>query len=553
VADSRVDALIKQAENLFGKRGGWLSYLQTVAENFRPERADFTSVRSLGTEFAAGTDSSYPFMVCRDLGDAFNAMLRPNEKEWFYTTTTRPERIDQAGRRWLEWARGTQKRAMYDRASLFTRATKEGDHDFAAFGQCVISIEMNAARNGLLYRTWHLRDVAWCEGAEGQIDTVMRRWVMTAKALKEKFGDRANTPEINAVYNKDPYAEIKGLHIVIPAGNGYELSDGRKSRAPYVSVHICTDHKIVLEDEGSMDTIYVIPRWKTISESQYAYSPATVIALPDARLLQSVTYTLLEAGEKAVSPPMIAVKGAIRGDLDLRSNGVTWADAAYDERLGEVLRPVSSDKNQFPVGFNIQNDLKTSLTQAFYLDRLSLPPSEREMTAFEISHRIAEYIRRALPLFEPMEAEYNGQVCERTFEVMLRNGFFGALADMPQSLRGESITYRFDSPLRQAADQQKGQLLQGSIALTMATLQLDPNAGDVFDASTALRDALNGAGNPANWQRDEEVSAQMTEARKKQQQAAMAIQAAQGMGDAGKSLGEAGQAIQAAGQEQQAA
>jgi hypothetical protein len=44
----------------------------------------------------------------------------------------------------------------------------------------------------------------------------------------------------------------------------------------------------------------------------YAYSPATVVALPDARLLQQMTLTLLEAGQKAVDPPLKATSEAIR-------------------------------------------------------------------------------------------------------------------------------------------------------------------------------------------------------------------------------------------------
>ena len=46
---------------------------------------------------------------------------------------------------------------------------KEADHDFAAFGQCAISTEVNTAGNGLLDRCWHLRDLAWFEDEEGAI------------------------------------------------------------------------------------------------------------------------------------------------------------------------------------------------------------------------------------------------------------------------------------------------------------------------------------------------------------------------------------------------
>jgi hypothetical protein len=40
-------------------------------------------------------------------------------------------------------------RAMYDREARFTRATNEGDHDFATFGNAVLTVETNGVGNGL--------------------------------------------------------------------------------------------------------------------------------------------------------------------------------------------------------------------------------------------------------------------------------------------------------------------------------------------------------------------------------------------------------------------
>jgi len=66
-----------------------------------------------------------------------------------------------------------------------------------------------------------------------------------------------------------------------------------------------------------------------------------------------------------------------------------------------------------------------------FLNKLSLPPADREMTAYETGQRIQEYIRNALPLFEPMEMEYNGALCEDTFEALMRVGAFGSPQDIP--------------------------------------------------------------------------------------------------------------------------
>jgi hypothetical protein len=43
-------------------------------------------------------------------------------------------------------------------------------------------VELNKLANGLLYRCWHLRDMAWQENEEGKIGFVARKWKPTAHA-----------------------------------------------------------------------------------------------------------------------------------------------------------------------------------------------------------------------------------------------------------------------------------------------------------------------------------------------------------------------------------
>ena len=57
------DDLIAQSEQLFGKRTALLSLWQCMADNFYPERADFTAVRNLGEDFASNLSTSYPIMA----------------------------------------------------------------------------------------------------------------------------------------------------------------------------------------------------------------------------------------------------------------------------------------------------------------------------------------------------------------------------------------------------------------------------------------------------------------------------------------------------------
>jgi hypothetical protein len=537
-------ALIEQGEHLFSKRGTLLSMWQDIADNFYCERADFTVTRSLGDSFADNLTTGYPTLIRRDLGNSLGTMMRPSSLNWFHMRTDREDKEDQPAKEWLEWATGVQRRAMYDRASQFTRASKESDHDNAAFGQSVKTVELNREGNGLLYRCWHLRDVAWAEDAEGKICTVHRKWKPTVATLCKTYGNKVHSKVADMMVgaNKKPFHEVNCRHVVIPAEECDAAYVG-KGRVPYVEVMIDVDHMHVMETVGLAYQKYIIPRWQTVSGSQYSFSPATVCGLPDARLLQAMTRCLLEAGEKFTNPPMLAVQEAIRSDISIYAGGITWVDAAYDERLGEVLRPLSQDKSGVPIGMDMSDRVMAQLREAFFLSKLELPTPDEAMTAYEVAQRVQEYIRQASPLFEPLEDEDNAAVCEATFDLMLRSGAFGSVQDIPQSIRGADIGFKFESPLHEAIERQKGQKFVEAKALLADTLALDPTVGAHIDVTTAFRDVLQSIGVPAEWMRSETEAAEVVAEQEQKIAAAEMIQTMGAGAEAAKTIGEAGQAI----------
>jgi hypothetical protein len=540
-----VKALIAQGDQLFSKRGSLLSLWQEQAENFYPERADFTVMRSLGDDFADYLTTSYPLLVRRDLGNSIGTMMRPTSIDYAHMRARREEDEDSSAKAWLEWATGLQRRAMYDRRSLFTRASKESDHDVAAFGQSVKTVELNANADGLLYRCWHLRDCAWAENNEGAIRYVHRKWKPTAADLVKTFGNKpgaslhSKISDMMVGSNKRPFEEVNVRHIVMPAEDFDGPYVGSNRGTPFVSCYIDIDNKHLIEAVGQSYFMYIIPRWQTVSGSQYAFSPATVCALPDARLLQAMSRVLLEAGEKAVNPPMLAVQEAVRSDIAIYAGGITWVDAEYDERLGEVLRPITQDKSGIPLGLEMRTDTMAMLREAFYLNKLTLPQTGPEMTAYEVGQRVQDYIRQASPLFEPLEDEDNGATWETTFEVLLRAGAFGSAADMPQSLRGRDIGFRFESPLHDAIERQKGQKFNEAQQILAATLPLDPTASAQINITTAFRDVLLSIGMPAKWMRSEEDAGKLVEQEKQAQQQQQLLQTLGQGADVAKTLGEA--------------
>jgi Bacteriophage head to tail connecting protein len=529
--------LLEQGTELFGKRSSLLSFWQEVAENFYPERADFTMVRNIGQDFASNLMTSYPILARRDLGNAISAILRPSGKKWLHVRTT--ENWDKLGveaRAWLEWAEGRMIRAMNHRTSQWVRATKEGDMDFASFGQTVIQTTMNPTATGLLYRCWHLRDVAWQENAGGIADTVYRRWKPTARQLVNLFGKDRVHPSTYEYLDKKPLTEVEVWHVVIPTT---DCPYGKTVNTPFKSVYFEVNHKHIIEEVGIYEQEYTIPRWQTVSGSQYAYSPSTVAALPDARLIQAMTAVLLEAGEKAVTPPMIATQEAIRSDINVYAGGITFVDQDYDERLGEVLRPLTQDKNGIPVGFNLQADTRAMIAEAFYLNKLTLPAQGQDMTAYEVGQRIQEYIRQAMPLFEPMESEYNAPLCDITFSKLMRAGAFGSPLDMPKELRNQSIEFTFESPLHDASEREKGQRYIEASQMLAAAQGVDQSSVHTIDAVKALRETLLAIGTPASWIRSEADVADRMAKDQEQMQMAQSLAAMEQGANVAKTFSEA--------------
>lgn len=166
------------------------------------------------------------------------------------------------------------------------------------------------------------------------------------------------------------------------------------------------------------------------------------------------------------------------------------------------------------------------------------------MTAFEVGQRVQEYIRNALPLFEPMEDEYNSALCDITFETLMRQGAFGPPDTIPKAIRGGEIQFRFESPLADMIEREKGQAFLEAKAMIAEATSIDQTAPLIMDFKETLRDVLSGIGTPTKWLRSPEDVAAEIQKMEEQAQAAETLAAMQQGADVANTLGQASQAFQ---------
>ncbi len=506
--DENAKELCRREDRQFKLKDSLHGLWQELALNFYPERADFTVERALGSEFAIDLFDSEPLRCRRDLGNARASMLRPAGQEWFRAVSKDDRDEDRPEIARMFDAINKQARGLiYHEDSGFVRAEKEADHDIVTFGNAIKTAESELNRDGnriLMIRDWHPRDCAWLDDPNGvRQDVMFRRFRASARHIRKQFPDAELHPDITKELDgKDgnPDKEFKLCHVMMPADEYDYYKKPKVQKAPWVSVYYDSDHKTLLRERPSQRFRYIVDRWETIAGSQYGYSPAAMTALPDGRGIQTMAMVLLEAGEKALDPPMKAVQGAVKGEINSFAAGVTWTDKSYDEKMGPAIEPLLPANLRPDIGIELINRTTYALRDTWYLTKLALP--QQAKTAYETAQLVEEFIRANIPLFEPWTAG-TAMMLNEVFAVLGGMGAFGELwSDGPKNWE-----FRFKNPLQDAIERNKVNQAQASLGLLAGAIQVDPNVAHDIDVGKMTRDAIRGTGAPADWLVDEKQAA----------------------------------------------
>lgn len=512
--DENAKELCRREEKLFNAKSNLDALNQELAYNFYPERADFTTERALGTEFATDLFDSEPLRCRRGLGDARASMLRPRGQQWFKAQLADDElneRPDIA--RFLDALNKRARGLMYQARSGFVKAEKQADHDLVTFGGAIKTAEEARTRTGekrLLLTCWHPRDCAYLDDQDGVgQDYMARRFKASARHIRRKFPDAELADAITDALEKDPDKEFRLCHVMMRADeyDYYKKPKGRKEE--WASVYYDSEHKRLLRERPSKRFRYIVDKWGELTGSQYPFSPASMTSLPGARGLQVIKRVLLEAAEKSLDPPLKAVQRAVKGQINAYAAGVTWVDRDYDERMGPAIEPLLPADIKPVVGIDLVNRETFAMRDDWYLTKLSLP--QQAKTAYETAQLVEEFIRANIPIFEPWEAGTE-RTLDEIFNVLIDMGAFGPFSMWPDVFSNGELEFAFANPLQDAIERNKVNQFSQTAGMVAAAAQVDPQAPHEVNMRKALRDGVRGTGAPADWLNDEQVSAQRAEA-----------------------------------------
>ena len=455
--------LLSRFDRLQGQRENWETHWQEVADYMQPRKADVTKRRARGDKRMEQVFDSSPIQAVELLAASLHGMLTNPSTPWF-TLRFKDEEIenDDEAKLWLE----ASTDAMYTafNRSNFQQEIFELYHDLITFGTAAMFIEEDDD-DIIKFSTRHINEVFIAENDKGRIDTIYRKFKISARAAIQKFGE-AVSADVQTKAKKDPYEEIEILHAVYPRSD-FNPNKRDKANMPFESVYMEYKNGNELSVGGFREFPFVVPRYLKASNEIYGRSPA-MTALPDVKMLNEMSKTTIKAAQKQVDPPLLVPDDGFLLPVRTVPGGLNF----YRSGTRDRIEPLNIGANN-PLGLNMEQQRRESIRAVFYVNQLMMQQGP-QMTATEVIQRNEEKMRLLGPVLGRLQSELLKPLIDRVFAVLLRNNM---LPPAPEFLSGRDVEIEYVSPLAKA---QKSTELQ-SIMRAVEILGSLANVAPVFD------------------------------------------------------------------------
>ena len=524
----------KRCANLESVRQTWEDHWQEILDYVMPRKADVTFVRSRGEKRTEVLYDSTAITANNLLAASLQGTLTSASLPWFHLKL-RDTELNQ-NRDVQLWLEDAAKR-MYEifNESNFNTEVHELYLDLVSIGTGAIFVEEGSKgfdKEGIHFNCLHIAEYFIQENINGKVDTLYRKYKLTARQAIQEFGEENVGEKILESVKEKPDKEFNFIHAVEPTED-YERAVGKSNtKLPVHSCHVCTEDKMVVRTGGYNEFPYLVPRWSKATGEIFGRSPS-YNALPDIKTLNKAVEIGLKAWAKAIDPPLLVQDDGVIGRVRMTPAGITVV------RHDGAIKPLQIGSN-WQITDMKENQLRTSIRQAYYSDQLQLQDGP-QMTATEVQVRY-ELMQRLLgPTLGRFQSEFLNPLIERTFGIMLRAG---ALLPEPEVIQGQKIDVEYVGPLARSQRMEESVAIDRLYELAVNVVQVDPSIMDNInhDEAIRLRGDLLGVPKIVLRSRDEveELREQRQQAQMAQQQAEQQQQAAQAALTQGQAMSEMG-------------
>ena len=519
----------KRLDRLGQERGTWEVNWQEILDYVMPRKADIVTLRTRGEKRTEVLFDSTAITANNLLAASLQGTLTSPSLPWF-SIKLRDEELNE-NRDVQLWLEDTARR-MYDtfNETNFNTEVHEMYLDLCSIGTAALFVEEGTKgfdTDGIHFNCLHIAEYYVQENINGKVDTLYRKYKLTARQAVQEFGFDNLGEKIQTASKEKPDHKFNFIHAVEPTED-YKRALGKAStKLPFHSCHVCEEDKMVVRTGGYNEFPYLVPRWSKATGEIFGRSPS-FNALPDIKTLNKAVEIGLKAWAKAIDPPLLVQDDGVIGRVRMTPAGITVI------RNDGAVKPLQIGTN-WQITDLKENQLRTAIRQAYYSDQLQLQEGP-QMTATEVQVRY-ELMQRLLgPTLGRFQSEFLNPLIERVFGIMYRAG---ALMKEPDLIQGTKIDVEYLGPLARSQRMEESVAIERLYSLAMNIAQIDPAIMDNIDHDEAVRLRGKLLGVPKTVLRGKDDVEGLRAMRAEQAQMAQMAQEQQALGKAQKDQAQA--------------
>ena len=528
-----VDNLIKRFDTIKSNRYQWETHWQDCADYCLPQKAIITKIRTPGTKLKTDIYDSTAIQSAQIFAAGLHSYLTNPSSKWF--SLKMKERALMADTNVKDWLKASED-IIFDHLndSNFNDVINEDYVDFGIFGNSVL-YEEEDPEDVITFAVRPISEIYFLANHRGRIDTIYRDFTFTARQAFQRWGNNAGQKVLDLISSGKVEEKLSFLHIVLPR----DERDVKKKNAvnmPFASLYIEPTTRKILSEGGYEEFPFFVGRAYKVSDSEYAYAPAS-LAIADVKTVNKMDGDILEAAEKTLHPAVILPHDGYLLPFKTSARAINYKISGSPDERVETLRI----EREIGISLEMENQRRATIQRAFFVDLFlmlaSLP--EKQRTATEIAERVNERMLILGPMLGRLMHEKLDPIITRTFNILGRNF---KLPPMPPQLKDKNYKVEYISPLAKAQRASEVKSISDLIFAVGQMAAINQTVTDCVDFDKALKRISEVTNTGEIIQSDDDVKA-IRESRSQRQEMQATIDALQRGGPGVKALADADTAL----------
>jgi hypothetical protein len=527
MANELAEKIIQREEKLRSERFNWNQTLQEVSELVLPNRAAFTTTINPADNTHHKVFDTTAIWANEQLAAGLHGFVTPSTQRWLKMDLNNEELMeDDEVVNWLAMASDVAYKYIYQPNSNFVSMSHEMYLDLGCLGTSVMYIEERPSRlSPLRFHTFHLAECVFDEDAEGQVNTLYRKFKWSVRKIVEKFPDTA-PKKLHEMVEKGQNEEMEIILCVKPT------EDSKKQALGFAfdSVYVLVAEKVILSDKAFYEFPFAVPRWSKLSGEKMGRSPA-MNCLYDIRMINEMSKTVLKSAQKIVDPPLMLPDEGFLMPIKTTPGGLNYYEAGREDRI----EPLQTG-GDVGLGLEMMNQRREQILRAFYLDSMKLQKENKEMTAYEAAQRTEENMRAMSPMVSRLQNEALDRIIGRTISIL---GRLQLLPPAPKQIQGLDYRVEYMSPVTRALKMAGMTGIQRMIQVVAPFMEIKPDAADKIDVDQIIDYAASTLDVPVKLIRTDKEVGDIRQQRAAEQQKQAEAEQAEVMAGAAQKGGKA--------------